>query len=154
MNHFQLDESDRLIIRELTQDGRIPYKELAARTGLPVSTCHGRVRALEKAGIIRGYRAEIEPVAAGADVQALISLTVRGTHRNIVPDVAAELARIPGVQSVFLLGGDRDIVAHVACASVTDLRQLIQSHLGAHPALDQTHTQIVFEHIRGTRPLV
>lgn len=73
MNRIQpeaarLDDTDRRILRELARDGRLSYKELAARTGVPVSTCHGRVRALEEAGVIRGYRADIDPVAAGADV--------------------------------------------------------------------------------------
>jgi len=54
MNGFRLTEVDRSILRELARDGRLPYKELAARVGLPVSTCHGRVRALEEAGAIRG----------------------------------------------------------------------------------------------------
>lgn len=154
MNQIQLSETDRLILRELTQDGRLPYKELSARTGLPISTCHGRVRALERAGIIRGYRADVDPVAAGADVQALISFTVRGSHRNLVPEVTAALADIPGAQNVYLLGGDRDIVVHVACTSVAELRSLISQHLGSNPTLDQTHTQIVFEHIRGKTPVV
>lgn len=153
MNNFRLSESDRRIVRELSRDGRLPYKELAARTGLPVSTCHGRVRALEDAGVIRGYRADIDPVAAGADVQALISVTAKGTHRDQVPELTQRFRLVPGVQSVFLLGGDRDLVVHVACESVGALRELIQVHLGSDPALDQTRTQIVFEHSRGVDPL-
>lgn len=152
MKDIQLSQTDRQILNALANNGRMPYKELAALVGLPVSTCHGRVRALEDAGVIRGYRADIAPSAAGAEIHALISITVRGSHRDSVPAVTEKLRGIPGVQTVYLIGGDRDLVMHVACATVGALRDLIAEHLGSDPTLDQTRTQIVFDHVRGTRP--
>lgn len=152
MNGFRLTEVDRSILRELARDGRLPYKELAARVGLPVSTCHGRVRALEEAGAIRGYRADIDPAAAGLGIEALVSLTVNGRQRAEVPAIAEKLREIPGVQRVFLIGGDRDIVAHVACESVPALRDLISSYLGRNPAFEQTRTSLVFEQLPGNAP--
>lgn len=152
MNEIQLSDTDRQILNALAENGRMPYKELAALVGLPVSTCHGRVRALEDAGVIRGYRAEIHPAAVGADVHALISLTVRGSHRSSVQATMEQLREVPGVQTVYLIGGDRDLVVHVACATVTALRELISQHLGSNPALDQTRTQLVFDHARGRQP--
>lgn len=152
MNDFPLTGVDRKILHELSVDGRIPYKELASRVGLPVSTCHGRVRALETAGIIRGYRAEVDPAAAGLGVEALISVTVSGRHRKDVPAITEQFRTIPGVQRVFLIGGDRDIIVHVACESVPALRELMSKHLGAHPALEQTRTNLVFEQLPGLHP--
>lgn len=152
MNDVQLSEIDRRILRELSIDARIPYKDLAARVGLPVSTCHGRVRALEQAEVIRGYRADIDPAAAGLGVEALISVTVSGRHRGEVPAIADRLRAIPGVQRVFLIGGDRDVVVHVACESVPALREFLATHLGADPALEHTRTSLVFEQLRGSSP--
>ncbi|MCB1274425.1 MAG: Lrp/AsnC family transcriptional regulator [Leucobacter sp.] len=152
MNEIQLTETDRRIVRELARDGRLPYKDLAMRVGLPISTCHGRVRALEAAGVIRGYRADIDPAAAGLGVEALISLTVNGHRRAEVPAIAEQLRDVPGVQRVFLIGGDRDIVAHVACESVPALRNLISTYLGKNPAFEQTRTSLVFEQLVGNAP--
>lgn len=152
MNEIQLSETDRIILRELATDGRTPYKELAARAGIPVSTCHGRVRALEQAGVIRGYRAEIDPVAAGLGIEALISVTVSGRHRAEVPVISEQIRNIPGVQRVFLLGGERDLLIHVACRSIAALRELLAQHLGPNPMLEQTRTSIVFEHLIGQAP--
>lgn len=152
MNDFQLTETDRRILRELTADARLPYKELAARVGLPISTCHGRVRALEEAGVIRGYRAEIDPAAAGLGIEALISVSVGSGHRSEVPAIAEKLRTIPGVQRVFLVGGEHDIVLDVACASVPQLRSLISTYLGRNPALEQTQTKLVFEQLPGAMP--
>ena len=152
MNDFQLTDVDRRILHELSVNGRIPYKELSARTGVPMSTCHGRVRALENARVIRGYRADIDPAAAGLGVEALISVSVNGRHRKDVPAITEQFRAIPGVQSVFLIGGDRDLIMHVACESVPALRDLLSRHLGTNQALEQTHTNLVFEHLPGLAP--
>ncbi len=142
-------ESDRVILRELAADGRLSNKELADRVGLAPSTCHGRVRALEDAGVIRGYRAVIDPVAAGAAISALISVAVLDHARSQVTALVPVLRRAAGVQQVFLLGGDRDIVIHVSAADVASLREFIRVHIGSHPDLGQSQTQLIFEHAAG-----
>ncbi|MFJ4165223.1 Lrp/AsnC family transcriptional regulator [Microbacterium sp. NPDC089698] len=142
---IRLTPTDRRILDELTRDGRLSNKELAARVGLPRSTCHGRVRALEEAGVIRGYHAELDPVAAGAGVEALIMVAVKEDARDQVPAITARLRTIPGVQRVYLIGGVHDLVIHVACESVPGLRDFLRTHLGSVPALGQTQTQIIFE---------
>lgn len=152
MNRIQLSEIDRRILAELAIDGRTPYKVLADRVGIPASTCHGRVRALEQQGVIRGYRADIDPLAAGHMVSALILITVHSHQRGLVTQVAEAVRHIPGVQQVFLIGGEKDIVVHVSTSSVEELRNLIAEHLATQQALTQTETQIVFEHLSGTRP--
>ncbi|WP_194765338.1 Lrp/AsnC family transcriptional regulator [Microbacterium sp. UFMG61] len=147
-----LTESDRGILRALAADGRLSNKELADRVGLAPSTCHGRVRALEEAGVIRGYRAVVDPVAAGAAISALISVAVLDHARSQVTELVPMLRAIPGVQQVFLLGGDRDIVLHASTADVASLRELIRVHIGSHPDLGQSQTQLIFEHAVGEAP--
>ncbi|GAB6856747.1 Lrp/AsnC family transcriptional regulator [Microbacterium xylanilyticum] len=144
-NAIRLTPTDRRILDELARDGRLSNKELAARVGLPRSTCHGRVRALEDAGVIRGYHAELDPVAAGAGVEALILVAVKDDARDHVPSITARLRDVPGVQRVFLIGGVHDLVIHVACESVPALRDFLRAHLGSDPALGQTQTQLIFE---------
>lgn len=56
-----MDKIDRKILAELQADGRLSVTELAERIGLSVSPCHRRVRALEESGVIRGYRAQLDP---------------------------------------------------------------------------------------------
>lgn len=153
METLQLSEIDRHIVAALAQFGRIPYKDLATEVGIPTSTCHGRVRALEERGVIRGYRADISPEAIGQGVSALIMLRVHNNQRDRVPGLTEELRKVPGVQQVFLIGGDKDLVVHVSCESVQALRTLIADHIGSNPALAQTQTQIVFEHSQGLNPL-
>ncbi|QIM18980.1 Lrp/AsnC family transcriptional regulator [Leucobacter coleopterorum] len=107
METLQLSDVDRRIVAALAQFGRIPYKDLAVEVGIPTSTCHGRVRALEERGVIRGYRADISPEAIGQSVSALIMLRVHGHQRDQVPALSTQLQRIPGVQQVFLIGATK-----------------------------------------------
>lgn len=145
MNRIQLSPADRRILAELSRDGKLSNKELAARVGLPRSTCHGRVRALEEAGVIRGYHADIDPETVGTSVEAMIFVSVHSTVRSRLPVVAGRLRSIPGVQRIYLIGGDHDFVLHIACESVPALRDFIKLHLGSDPDLGRTETQIIFE---------
>ena len=152
METVQLTDVDRRILNVLALHGRLPYKELAVQVGIPTSTCHGRVQALEERGVIRGYRVEIDPDAMGCGVSAMIMVRIHSHERSRVNTLSDELRRIPGVQQIFLIGGDKDLVLHVSCESVQALRALIAEHLGSHPALTQTQTHLVFEHLVGLSP--
>lgn len=153
MEPVQLSDLDQQIVRALSLHGRLPYKELAAEVGIPVSTCHGRVRALEQRGVIQGYRAAIAPEALGLNVSALIQLRVHSHRRAQMLPLTEKIRQIPGVQQLFLIGGERDIIVHVSCTSVQALRTLVAEAFAKNTSLAQTQTQIVFEHLPGTRPL-
>src|SRR4029078_10186422 len=79
VQHRAMDAIDRAIIRELLRDGRLANVELAERIALSPSACLRRVRALEEAGVIRGYRAEIDPAAVGRAfaITVLVELAVK-----------------------------------------------------------------------------
>jgi predicted transcriptional regulator len=67
-----MDALDRKILAELQKNGRISATELAERVGLSLSPCHRRLRALEEAGVITGYRANVVPAAVGLNFSAVI----------------------------------------------------------------------------------
>src|ERR1700759_4192048 len=68
----KLDEADHKILRILAADARTPNNVLAAQVGVAPSTCLLRVRRLQDAGVIRGFRAELAPEALGRPLQALL----------------------------------------------------------------------------------
>ena len=71
-----IDNYDRQILRLLQQDGRISNQDLADRIGLSPSPCLRRVRALEDAGVIKGYRAQVDAKALGYTLMALIYISM------------------------------------------------------------------------------
>jgi DNA-binding Lrp family transcriptional regulator len=73
---FFMDAIDRKIVAELQAEGRLTVTELAERVKLSVSPCHRRLRELERAGAIRGYRAVVDPAAIGLGFEVLVSVTM------------------------------------------------------------------------------
>src|SRR5438093_12453776 len=70
-----LDERDLEIVAALQEDARVTYADVAQRVGLSASAVHDRVRKLVQAGVIRGYRAIIDPETVGLYITALIAAT-------------------------------------------------------------------------------
>ena len=145
-NSVRLDASDVVILRELVKDARIPNNVLAAKAGVAPSTCLSRVRALRDAGVIKGFHAEVDLEALGLGVYALISVRIHSHARARMLDIARELSGLPNVLSLFLLGGDRDFLVHVASESPAALRDFIAANLGANSNIASIQTNLVFGH--------
>jgi DNA-binding Lrp family transcriptional regulator len=90
-----MDRIDRKILSELQKDGRLSVTDLAERVGLSLSPCHRRVRALEDAGVVLGYRAKLDPGALGLNFSALVFATLREGNRQAVEAFETALVDIP-----------------------------------------------------------
>ena len=86
MTRVKLDNIDRNILRELQDEGRITNVELANRVGISAPPCLRRVRALEDAGFIRGYHADLEPSDLGYNVTVFAQV---GLNSQSEPDLVA-----------------------------------------------------------------
>jgi DNA-binding Lrp family transcriptional regulator len=91
-----LDPIDLALLDLLQRDARRSNKELAAAVGLAPSSCLARVRRLERE-VIRGYHAELDPLAVGLQVQAMVSVRLRLHSRPAFDSFAAHLRALPEV---------------------------------------------------------
>ncbi|TIT89297.1 MAG: Lrp/AsnC family transcriptional regulator, partial [Mesorhizobium sp.] len=71
-----LDTHDRKIVAALERDARVSFGELAEEVGLSKTPCWKRVKALEDAGVIRGYSTRIDPAAIGFGIEAFIQVSI------------------------------------------------------------------------------
>ena len=94
-----MDETDRKILAELQRNGRISVSELAQKIGLSDSPCHRRLKALEKAGVITGYRAEINAAAVGLGFSALVFVTLKECTAQLVEGFEEAVQRVPQITS-------------------------------------------------------
>ncbi|MDP2742476.1 MAG: Lrp/AsnC family transcriptional regulator, partial [Hydrogenophaga sp.] len=78
-----LDKFDIAILQELQSDGRLTNAELAQRVGLSAAPCWRRVRALEEAGFITGYRAELNREKIGLGVLAFVRLDAQRNSGDV-----------------------------------------------------------------------
>jgi DNA-binding Lrp family transcriptional regulator len=148
-----LDSTDRLILRELARDARLPNNTLAQRAGIAPSTCLARVRALRERGVIRGYHAEIDPAALGLALQAMVAVRLQAGARGHLRQFVAGVARQPEVLNVFFLAGKDDFLLHVAAASTEALRDFVE-RLSGNADVSYTETSLIFEHVRATQALL
>ena len=148
--HLGLDETDRLIVRLLQADARMPNNAIAAAAGIAPSTCHGRIRSLQERGIIRGFHADVDPAAVGRGLQALIAIRLHAHARSNLTDFEKYLAGLPAVESIFFVTGDRDFLIHVAVADSAALRDLVAANLSVRPEVAGTNTTVIFEYVRPT----
>lgn len=153
LNPIRLDAADMVILRELSDDARTPNNVLARRAGLAPSTCLNRVRALLESGVIRGFHADISLGSLGLDVGALISINVHAQARKNMLELARGLRDLPETLNVFVLGGEHDLLLHVACASTGELRDFVAAHLGSNQSFVNTQTTLIFEHLQPVLPV-
>ncbi len=148
-----MDAIDQKILAALQEDGRLTVTELAARVGLSVSPCHRRLRELERAGTIRGYRAIVDADALGLSFQALVFVTMRQEDRNTLLRFEEAVTRIPQVIQAQRLFGDPDYLLRVVTADLAAYQRLEDDQLAALPGIQRLTSTLVMKQIVDSRPL-
>lgn len=119
-----MDAKDRQILALLERNARLGYGEIGKVVGLAGSSVHDRVRKLEKQGIVKGYRAEIDLEAAGLPITAIVSLALRPASPA---DIPAKVAEFELVESCYSVAGDNSYALLVRAPSTKDLEELLDA---------------------------
>jgi DNA-binding Lrp family transcriptional regulator len=133
MRHVKLDKIDRRILRDLQEDGRMTNVELARRAGISAPPCLRRVRALEEAGLIRGYHAEVNAEALGFGVTVFAQV---GLASQAEPDLKAFedlIATWPEVREANMLAGETDFVLKIVAEDWDSYQRFLTTRLTAAP---------------------
>src|SRR5215471_4343064 len=147
-----MDGVDRKMLAELQADGRLTVTELAQRAGLTVAPCHRRLRELERIGVIRGYRAIIDPAAIGLGFEVLVQVTMDREDAATITAFERGLAAIPEVRHAERLFGDPDYLLRVATAGLEAYQVLRDEKLAALPGVQKLTSTIVMKRIVDDRP--
>jgi Lrp/AsnC family leucine-responsive transcriptional regulator len=141
-----LDERDLQIIDALQRDARATFADIGRRAGLAASSVHGRVQKLQQAGVIRGYRAEVDPESLGLFVTALVSVTPLDARQP--DDLPDRVTEFPEVEDCHSVAGDENYILKVRTRTTSDLEDFLRRL--REKANVQTRTTIVlstfFEH--------
>jgi DNA-binding Lrp family transcriptional regulator len=147
-----LDSIDWAILKELQADGSITNVELARRVGLSAPPCLRRVRALESAGIIQGYRAILDPQALGFEVVffAMVQLTTQGQA-----ELAAFQSRVrewSTVRECWTLSGETDFILKGVASNMAAFQGIV-ADLTALPNVRNVRTALALDLVKD-EPLV
>jgi Lrp/AsnC family transcriptional regulator, leucine-responsive regulatory protein len=141
----KIDAINHRILRELQRDGRISNLDLAAAVGLSPSACLRRVQELERSGVIKGYRAVLDPVAMGTGFVAY--MTVGLSQHTKAAQVAFEraVARAPEVREVHNITGTREYLLRVEAADLAAYKHFHTDVLGVLPQVNAITTYVVMD---------
>ena len=153
MNAGAIDGLDRKILEALQADGRASNVELAALVHLSAPQCFRRVRALEERGVIRGYRAQVEPQALGLGVMAYVSLNIDGGQFGRVREVEADIRAFPQILECHTVSGDSDYLLKVVAHDLKSLSQFLTDRLMQVPGVDDVRSMICMEEVKAPSPL-
>lgn len=145
---IELDDTDRDILAVLEQDGRISNVDLAARVGLSPSPCLRRVRRLEEAGVILGYRALVAPEHSAQPLTVWTGVRMRVHERGLVERIESEVVDLPGVTEVHHLAGDFDYLLRVEVADLPEYDRFTRDVLPRIPGLGHVTSFVVMGTLR------
>lgn len=117
-----LDEIDRGILEELQANGRITYTELGRRVALTAPAVAERVRRLEEAGVITGFRAQLDPSVVGYSITAFVRWTAAGPDCAHLGEVAKD---IPEIVECHRITGETSYILKIVARDVQHLETLI-----------------------------
>lgn len=143
-----MDRIDRQILRELQRDGRLSNAELAERVGLTPSPCLRRVNRLEQDGVIRGYRALLEPTAVGRGFQAHVSVVMAREDRPTVAEFERRITELPEVVEAMRLFGDPDYLLRIAVADIAAYERFRTERLSLLPGVARLTSHLTMKQVK------
>lgn len=140
-----MDKLDWIILESLEADGRESYGAIAERISLSKTPAWTRVQALERAAVIKGYRAVIDPEALGLKLTAFIGVTIEFGKR-----VAFERAVVehPAIIECYTTAGESDYLLQVLTSDVERLDSLLREELSRLPGVTRSITNVCLKRIK------
>lgn len=144
----ELDDIDFRILKELQANGRMTNVELANRVGISAPPCLRRVRKLEQAGIIRGYRALINAPALGYDLVAFCMVGLKHQSDANLKSFAAASRDWPIVRESWMVSGDSDFLLHCVARNLGHFQDFVVEQLTATENVDTVRTMLTIRKVK------
>jgi DNA-binding Lrp family transcriptional regulator len=148
-----LDRYDIQILHELQADARLTNAELAQRVGLSAAPCWRRVRALEKAGYIKGYRAEIDRHRIGLGVLAFVRLDAQQNTGEKTREMEEAIRKIPEIVSCHYISGAGTFELQVVSKDLDSFSQFARKVLINLPNVKDLHTSFSLGEVKASSAL-
>jgi DNA-binding Lrp family transcriptional regulator len=144
----RLDEIDWRILAELQMNARITNIELSRRVGISPPPCLRRVRALEEAGIVAGYRALLDSRALGYDVEAFVFVGLSSQSERDLAAFEAEIAGWPLVRESYILSGEVDFLLKCTASDLQNFQSFVIDVLTHAANVASVRTALIIRKIK------
>ncbi len=145
---ISLDAIDRRILERLQHDGRLSNADLAEQVGLSSSPCWRRVKALEEAGVIKGYAAQVDAKSVGLSVNVFMSVSLTTQTEKALKDFERAAAERPEVMECYLMTGDADYLIRVAVPDMAALERFILEQLSPMKEVEKIRSSFALKQVR------
>jgi Lrp/AsnC family transcriptional regulator for asnA, asnC and gidA len=148
----ELDDVDRALVRELSADGRAPFRDLSSRLGVSESQVRARVQRLTSSGAVR-VMAITKPRSLGFETLAWLGITI--APGVTVADVADRLADVPALAYLVITAGGFDILAEAICVDLADLARLLDHEVRVLEGVSRVEAMVCLDqHYERLRPII
>lgn len=145
-----MDKIDREIVRWLEQDARLSFAELGEKVGLSKTPCWQRVRTLERQGLIRGDRAELDAERLGLKVHAFVFVSIDSARHA---EFEAAAAHHPAVLQCYTTAGQADHLMHLLVGEIEALDRLLRLQVRRMPGVQRIETTVCMKTFKPRAPL-
>ena len=137
-----LDSIDRRLLADLQSEGRVTNVELARRVGLTAPPCLRRVRALEEAGVIRGYHADLDAPSLGFSITVFAMVSLKSQAEEDLRAFEQHIATLPEVRECHMLNGEIDFILKIVSKDLQSFQEFLTSKLTPAPNVASVKTSL------------
>lgn len=143
-----LDRFDRRIVEELSRDGRMPVTTLAGRVGLTKTPCQTRLKRLVDSGVIRGFRAVVDPRRIGREHVAFVEVKLNDTTEAALVAFNTAVAALTEIEQCHMIAGPFDYLLKVRTRDIASYRRVLGEKISALPHVANTSTYVSMEAVK------
>lgn len=144
----RLDAIDLKILATLQKEGRITKLALAERISLSPTPCWERLKRLEKAGFIKGYRAEINLAKLGGTTTVLVEVALKNHRFEDFEVFERAVRKVPEIVECLATGGGIDYLLKIVTSDIDAYQRLIDELLTGGIGIDRYFTYVVTRHVK------
>ena len=137
-----LDTTDWRILNQLASNGRMTNVQLAQRVGITPPPCLRRVRALEDAGVIRGYHADLDQIALGYEMTVFVMVALHSQAEADLHSFDNMVHSWPLVRESYMMSGETDYMLKCIAPSMSVFQDFLINHLSAAPNVASVKTAV------------
>jgi DNA-binding Lrp family transcriptional regulator len=137
-----LDSIDRRLLAELQSEGRVTNVDLARRVGLTAPPCLRRVRALEEAGVIKGYHAELDAGSLGFTITVFAMVSLKSQAEEDLRAFENHIKALPEVRECHMLNGEIDFILKIVSKDLQSFQEFLTSKLTPAPNVASVKTSL------------
>lgn len=144
---MQIDRTDRKLLRALVANGRATQQELGDAAGLSPSAAARRQKALEDAGLVRGYRADINLTRMGLGASVMVTITLDSQSEEAMEAFEAAVTESPSIVRCHLMSGRNDYLLVVRAASIEDYEIIHRQEIARLPRVARIETAFALREV-------